>query len=92
MIRLAAIRAQHGPRRKSWNRARVHRLCQLMGVTELELVAYLDWEAAAFKRAMDNGKFPGPACIVLELYEQWVFKQLLGEDRKLELPFPGKVI
>lgn len=90
MIRHAAIRAQHGARKRLWNRARVKRLCTMLGITREELIAYLDWEAAPFDRALKANRFPGPVCIVLELYEQYALKLLLGEEVKFDLPFPSQ--
>lgn len=88
MIRQDHIRSQHNRRKDRWNRARIKQLCQILEITEAELVAYIDWEKIYFDRAMAKNRFPGPVCIVLELYEQYAFKLHLGEEKELNLPFP----
>jgi len=90
-VRIARIRADHKGRRLTWNRSRVNQLCQLLQITDKELVAYLDWEQYAFRRAYTTNTFPGPVCIVLELMEAHAKKIMLGEKADFDLPFPSKL-
>lgn len=90
-ILIAEIRARHGRRRQQWNRARVNRLCAILNVTEAVLAAYIDLTPAVFRTQMRANNFHGPVCIALELYEQYAFNTYLGDNRKLNLPFPDKV-
>lgn len=89
-VKLANIRSQHAGRRRRWNRARINRLCNVCRITEPELVAYLDWDRASFRRAYAKNTFPGPVCIVLDLMESYAFRIHLGEQIDFDLPFPEK--
>lgn len=63
-------------------------------ITESEMVAYLDWEVSAFRRSMTANHFPGPVCIVLEMFENYAFAVLLGDHsptQNFHLPFPAKL-
>ena len=88
-VRIARIRSRHLGRQHRWNRSRVLRLCHVCRITPQELCAYIDWDMTAMRRAFKTNTFPGPVCIVLDLFEAHAFKQFLGEDIEFDLPFPS---
>lgn len=70
-----------------WNRVAIHELCCVAQITDRELVAYVDWDLAAFRRAYKTNQFPGPVCIALDVFEAKVKLEVLGERPNFDLPF-----
>lgn len=72
-----------------WDRIRVDKFRKTLKVSEEELAAYMNLTPSRFRRYLKDGKLPGPALVLLDLWENYYNHVLLGEPLK-QYPNPVK--
>jgi hypothetical protein len=75
-------------RRSCWNRARVVRLCQMLGTNHEALGLMMGCRPGDMTRYLKENKLPGTACYVLELWESHFLAKTVGEKLTNVMPDP----
>ena len=57
--------------RAAWDTRRVDRLCSLIDVTWRELASMIMCDHTNFEEYREEGRFPGPVCILFTLIENY---------------------
>ena len=82
------IRSYHADLQTKWDRGKVSHLCTSLDITLEELAAYLNETVSNMFRYFENNKFPGPVCLLLDLFEN----QYIHQKFNLPLrPIPSPV-
>tara|TARA_Y100000385_G_C13098676_1_gene642986 strand:+ start:450 stop:731 length:282 start_codon:yes stop_codon:yes gene_type:complete len=69
------IRSHYVGLNEKWDRGKISEFCKLLNITIDELAAYLNMSVAQAKTCFKKGKFPGSACVLLDLWENYyIFK------------------
>jgi len=72
------IRSHHIGLTEKWDRGKVAEFCKLLNITLEELAAYLNMSNNQAFTAYKKGKFPGPACVLLDLWENYYIFRTTG--------------
>jgi len=70
-----------------WDRVQVDTFCKLLVIEYDELAAYLNMKPWTFKNCLKDNKLPGPACVLLDLWENYYKHITLNEELK-DYPSP----
>jgi len=82
------IRSHHATLDTKWDRGKVAHFCQELNITLEELAAYVNEDAGKMFRYYEKDKFPGPVCLLLDLFEN----QYIHRKHNLPLrPIPTPV-
>lgn len=65
-----------------WNRVKINEFCKVLQISEEEVAAYLNMTHAQLNQALSRGKLPGPAVVLLDLWENYYNHVILNEPLK----------
>lgn len=83
----ALIRSHTVNLKHFWGPQRVKELCAITGITIGELGCFLGMTPSAFRSALEKRSLHGSTLVLLQKFEDDIFRCVLGEVRE-ELPHP----
>lgn len=89
---ILALRHFNAERAAVWNRVRFDEFCNLVQSTPEALALQMGLRPSTLTEYRAKGKFPGPVCYILDMWEQSARSIMLGEKLLNPCPSPTPLI